>query len=141
MVDAAEQAYIVYDPTQTLDAAHGALFSRPNVSLLHARSMGHNIEHIFDSLGIHDDMLLAAMDGRLSSVKFARLMRARRAHDRYLRRLYTRAINAGHPQLAANLCFFVLRDREDSFFETHLEDLKTEGIVPHDIQVPKTAAQ
>lgn len=77
MIDAAQQAYIVYEPTQVLDAAHAALFAHPNVSFLHAKSMGHDIEKAFDGLDIHDDMLLATMDGRLTTVFFARLMRVR----------------------------------------------------------------
>ena len=140
MIDAAQQAYIVYDPTQVLDAAHAALFARPNVELLHAKSMGHDIEKAFDGLGIHDDMLLAAMDGRLTTVFFARLMRARRAHDRYLRRLFRQAINSGHPQLAANLAYFVMRGREDTYFYKQLQALKQDGIKPQQARLAREVA-
>ena len=31
MLDAAEQAYVIYDPCERLDAAHAAMFTRSNV--------------------------------------------------------------------------------------------------------------
>ena len=130
MVDAADHAYIVYDPMQKIDASHGALFAKRNVSLLHATSLGRDIEMTFDGLGTHDDMLLAAMDGKLTDLKFAKLMRARRADRRYKRRLLQRALNAGHSQLAANLCAHVLDENDDPFFVERLAELEADGIVP-----------
>lgn len=139
MVDAAQHAYVVYDPTQRVDASHGALFAKRNTSLLHATCLGRDLETTFDRLGTHDDMLLAAMDGTLTAFKFAKLMRARRADRRYNRRLLQRALNAGHSQLAANLCAFVLKETDDPFFQERLSELETDGVLPARPTAPKAA--
>ena len=40
MLDAAEAAFVIYDPTVPLDAMHASLFTRPNVTKLRMRRMG-----------------------------------------------------------------------------------------------------
>lgn len=139
MIDAALQAYIVYDPMHRIDASHAALFAKRNVSLFHATSLGRDIESAFDGLGTHDDMVLAAMHGQLTDLTFARLMRARRTHSRYLRRLLQRALNSGHSQLAANLCVHVLNDSEDPFFRERLNELEADGYAPSRSSLAKVA--
>jgi len=130
MIDAAMQAYVIYDPMHRIDASHAALFAKRNVTLFHATSLGRDIESAFDGLGTHDEMLLAAMDGELTELTFARLMRARRTHSRYLRRLLQRTLNSGHHQLAANLCVHVLKSGEDAFFQERLNELEADGYLP-----------
>ena len=130
MIDAALQAYIVFDPIQQIDGAHAALFAKRNAALLQATGIGRDIETAFDGLGTHDDMMLAAMDGKLSTLKFAKLMRARRAHGPYVRRVLNRALKAGHTQLATNLCAYVLRQHDDPFFRERLSELAADGLRP-----------
>ncbi len=130
MIDAAMQAYVVFDPMQQIDGAHAALFAKRNVDLLQATSIGRDIETTFDGLGTHDDMMLSAMEGRLTTLKFAKLMRARRAHDPYIRRVLNRALKAGHTQLAVNLCAYVLRQSDDPFFRERLAELAADGLRP-----------
>nr|WP_223163072.1 phosphoadenosine phosphosulfate reductase [Roseivivax sediminis] len=90
MIDAAEAAYIVYDPREPLDAMHAALFARRNVQRFRLPSMGGALQGDTLALDIHAPLLEAAMTGELDTLSFARLARARRDYGTYLRRLLTR---------------------------------------------------
>lgn len=130
MVDGADQAYVIYDPYQRLDACHAAFFAKSNVSLLRAPGLGGALDLTFDIMGIHDDTMLEAMDGKLGTRKFSRMLRARRTYDRFVKNLVKRARYRNHPQLAANLCAFALRHKEDGFYHNELKELAELGFSP-----------
>jgi hypothetical protein len=44
MLDAADQAYVIYDPYVAMDAAHAAMFTRSNVKKLRIPNMGSNLQ-------------------------------------------------------------------------------------------------
>ncbi|WP_234984235.1 phosphoadenosine phosphosulfate reductase [Roseivivax jejudonensis] len=90
MLDAAQAAWIVYDPREPLDAMHAALFARRNVTRFRLPSMGNALQADLLGLDIHDPLMAAAMDGTLDTETFARLARRRRDYVPYLRRLLSR---------------------------------------------------
>lgn len=87
MIDAADRAFVLYDPAETLDAMHAALFTRSNVSKLRLRFMGDAIQTDLLEMDIWDDLLGAVADNTLDDAAFAKALRARRDHPPYLRNL------------------------------------------------------
>ncbi|MGR3803528.1 phosphoadenosine phosphosulfate reductase [Marinibacterium profundimaris] len=104
MVDAADSAFVFYDPRETLDAMHAALFRRPNVTRLRMTHMGDALQTRLVEMGLLYQVLLLAGTGRLTEAAFARLYRARREHPPYLRNLMTRLDAEDRPYLNALLC-------------------------------------
>jgi len=87
MLDACDAAYVIYDPAETLDAMHAALFTRPGVTKLRMRFMGDAIQGDLLAMGQLFGLLKRAADGTLDVDTFAQAHRARRTHPPYLRRL------------------------------------------------------
>ncbi len=116
MLEAAQQAYVIYDPTQLEDAMHAALFSRPNVKKLRLRNMGSTLQTDLLDMGILFDLLEYANHGLLSQTRFAELARMRRNHLPYLKRLLARLDRDDRPHLSKLLCHNVsARMRAPSF--------------------------
>ena len=87
MLDAAAEAYVIYDPTQVFDAMHAALFNQSHVHKFKMRRLGSAIQSDFIDMQILRRIIAKAGTGKLNAVSFARLYRARRSHPPYLRRL------------------------------------------------------
>ncbi|WP_428928717.1 phosphoadenosine phosphosulfate reductase [Marinibacterium sp. SX1] len=104
MIDAAERAFVFYDPCEPCDAMHAALFRRPNVSRMRMAHMGDTLQTRLIEMGILYQLLLLAGTGRLTELAFARLYRARRDHAAYLRNLMAHLDAADRPYLNALLC-------------------------------------
>ena len=123
MLDAAARAFILYDPEQPLDAMHAALFTRGNVTKIRCRHLGGMLEDELLSLGILDDILDAACEGKLSAAVLHRLLRARRDHPPYLRRLLAHLEAGNHEMRAAILCRSVVNRRGGPRFRRRLREL------------------
>lgn len=131
MIDAAQKAYVVFDPTQRLDAIHAALFTRDNVIDLRAFGFGANIASTLRIMQIAPDLIRGAMDGSLEAKDFHALNRARRDQVSYRRNVVKLAAKHGHPRLAATLCATQLRDKGfDPFYAKQLKELERAGFVP-----------
>ena len=83
MLDAAEQAYIVYDPEQALDAMHAALFHPAQChqgahALLRAR-----LQAMLLRMGVLYRMLAQVSAGKFTRVNRARLLRGRQDNPAY----------------------------------------------------------
>ncbi len=128
MLEAATQAYVVYDPTQIEDAMHAALFSKPNVTKLRMRHMGAAIQTDLLQMGILFDLLQVANDGMLSRRRFAELARARRDHLPYLRRLLTKLDQDGRTELVRRLCNNVSARMRAPRFARRLESLPDNAV-------------
>tara|TARA_R110002124_G_scaffold265874_1_gene432760 strand:+ start:112 stop:1044 length:933 start_codon:yes stop_codon:yes gene_type:complete len=87
MLDAADHAYVLYDPREPLDAMHAALFTRPNVTKLRMRFMGDALQTDLLDMEQWIILLRAAADGQLDDKSFAALYRARRDYRPYLRNI------------------------------------------------------
>mgnify|MGYP003115866109 CR=1 FL=1 len=104
MLDAAHHGFVIYDPSEDLDAMHAALFTRPNVTKLRLRHMGDALQGDLVEMEILEDLLLAIDADRLTTLEFARMARARRDHPSYLRNLLGHLDVAHRPYLAMLLC-------------------------------------
>ncbi|UOA27578.1 phosphoadenosine phosphosulfate reductase [Pseudosulfitobacter sp. DSM 107133] len=87
MLDAAKRAFVIYDPRETLDAMHAALFTRANVHKLRTRHLGDAIQTNLIEMDMLKPLLEQAAMATLDDASFFTLWRARRAHPPYLRNL------------------------------------------------------
>lgn len=86
MIEAADRAWVIFDPEERLDAMHAALFGRVNARLMRVRGLGGDLGHCLTQMGIYDDLIEAAMEGgRMREIGFWRAWRARRAYMPWLR--------------------------------------------------------
>jgi len=104
MLDAADRAYVIYDPRQTLDAMHSALFARANVSRLRMPGMGDALQTRLVEMNILYRILSLAGVGKLSEQAFYRMYRARRDNVSYLRRMRSRLDGDERPYLNMLAC-------------------------------------
>ena len=130
MIDGAAQGYVAFDPGYTLDAVHGALFTKPHVMPLRCPGLGPHIAQAFNAMQVRDEVMRAAMDGTLSDVSFARMMRARRNYPPYLRNLFNQMMKRERPRMAANVCAFAVRLGFKKFFTDQLAELQAAGHMP-----------
>jgi hypothetical protein len=125
MLDAAEQAYVFYDPYVTQDAAHAAMFTRPNVKKFRMPHMGSDLQSQMTSLRIFLPTIRAAADNNLTTRKFAKLMRARRDNRTYLHTVMRKLDGQGRYNLTKMLCTNVIsRSKRAPHFEKRLAQLK-----------------
>ncbi len=125
MLDAASEAFIIYDPSETFDAMHAALFSRPNVTKLRVRHLGGAIQTQFINMEILFRILAKASVGKLNPATFAQIWRVRRDHPPYLRNLLAAIDNQGHDYRSKVLCEYVVGRRPAPFFARRLKSLKS----------------
>ncbi|KIN72942.1 hypothetical protein [Sulfitobacter guttiformis] len=103
MLDAANAAYVVYDPRAHLDAMHAALFTKPHTRKLRLRHMGDAIQTDLLEMEQLAPLLFAIANGKLDELTFARMMRARRMHPPYLRNLLAALDADGREEFALAL--------------------------------------
>lgn len=104
MLDAAETAYVLYDPREPLDAMHAALFTRPNVTKLRMRFMGDALQTDLLDMEQWQTLLEEAAEGTLDTLSFARIHRARRDYRPYLRNLLKALEQEERTDLVIALC-------------------------------------
>lgn len=122
MIEAADQAFIVYDPGEELDAMHATLFQSSNVQRIRYRRGGPGaIDADLRAMDIFDTLLDQAAAGTLSAQSFYRALRARRDHLPYLRALLARVHVEDRPWLTALLCRAVLKTHRTPRFRHFLE--------------------
>jgi len=109
MLDAAKQAFLIYDPEVELDAMHAALFTRTNVEKFRLRFLGSAIQSELIEMQRLLPLIALAGTDKLSSHNFARLMRARRDYPPYLRGLLAAVDRRDRPWLAVMVCRNVLK--------------------------------
>ncbi|TMM54896.1 phosphoadenosine phosphosulfate reductase [Sulfitobacter sabulilitoris] len=123
MLDAADDAFVLYDPSQTLDAMHAALFTRPNVTKLRLRHLGGTIQTDLMDMDILFDLISEAGDGTLDAQGFARLYRARRTYPPYLRSVMAVLDRQGRAALLEALCVNVTTRMNAPRFARRLKSL------------------
>lgn len=124
MLDAADHAYVIYDPRERLDAMHSALFERPNATRFRAPFMGGSLQTDLRALDLLTALLTAAAERRLDAVSFARMLRARRDHPPYLRRLLARLDAENRDGLSLMLCQNVVARMHAPRFRRRLAQLE-----------------
>ena len=124
MIEGADHVFVAYDPFDAMDACHAGMFRRPHVALLPCPLFGDDLETAFDRMGILDVMLRLAMDRSLDRARFARLLRARRYDQAYVRNLVEYLLAHRREGLARMVCAYMLRRGATSYFERKLSDLE-----------------
>ncbi len=104
MLDAAERAFVIYNPALTPDAIHAAMFARPNVTLLRTSLPRPKLEPVLLELQVLYRILVKAAQQKLDERSFGRLMRARRDYLPYLRFLLDQTEKRSTPLLTQVLC-------------------------------------
>lgn len=101
MAEAAAQVTVIYDPTDTMSAAHAALFDGSNTTRHKLRHGGMAIGAMLQASGGLPKLALHAANAPISTEVFARYARpARRRFLPYVGRLMGAADQLGHPKLA-----------------------------------------
>ncbi len=104
MLDAAERAFLFYDPEEEFDAMHAALFHRPHVHRIRLRHLGRRPETHMAEMDILKPVIHSALRGTLSVLEVHRLWRARQKYPFYLRRLMARLEDDDRAELARRVC-------------------------------------
>jgi len=127
MLDAAARAFVLYDPHESLDAMHAALFRRGNVTRLRLPNMGSALQTSLIEMDILYNLLVLAGTGKLTAPAFSRLYRARRNHPAYLRALMTRLDADERPYLLSMLCRNVTARMRAPKFRRRLDALERQA--------------
>ncbi|MGI9388940.1 MAG: phosphoadenosine phosphosulfate reductase [Boseongicola sp.] len=129
MLEAAEAAFILYDPDEIEDAMHATLFSGPNIHRYrYRRGRSGAIDSDLRAMGLVSSLAEAAANDDLTPVRLARKLRARRKHIPYLRALLARVMREDRPYLTALLCRAILADRQIPRFRAYLEKAEAQLI-------------
>jgi hypothetical protein len=120
LLDAAQEAFILYDPEVDEDAAHAALFTRPAVTKVRCRYVGPDIQAAMLQMKILSPLIDKAMSGTLIESAFHTALRQRRSHLPYLRHLLSAVEQENRPFLSAIMCRSVLPRINTPRFRRHL---------------------
>lgn len=99
MLEAAQAAFIVYDPSKQTEAMQATLFRRPHVTLLPTPDLGGTTREAIARLDLTETLIISALRDRLGPARFADMMRKRRQDPVYLEKLVKRVARAGHHRL------------------------------------------
>ena len=108
MLDAANRAFILYDPGFDEDAMHAALFTRANVSNIRCPHLDGRIDLFFRRMDLLKPLLQIAAQRNLRAADFHAALRQRRNYLPYLRSLLGEIETANRHMLAALMCRSVL---------------------------------
>ena len=124
MLDAADQAFVLYDPYQRLDAMHAALFRRKNVTRLRLPLMGGELQTSLIQMQIVYRLIAQAGQGKLSAHSFYKMYRARRDNKAYLRRILNHLNAHNRDELNIMFCKHVLSRMAAPRFRHRLTELE-----------------
>ena len=124
MLDAAHEAFVIYDPRQELDAMHASLFQRPNVTRLRMPHVGAALQTQMIEMEMLYPVLSLAGIGKLTPRGFARLFRTRRQNATYLRNLMGHLDAEDRPYLNMLLCRNVTSRMNAPKFRRRLDQLE-----------------
>lgn len=127
MVEGAGQVFTLFDPAETLDAMHAALFTAPFVTPLRCPYLGARVEHALQQMKLLPDLIFAAGEGGLDAGYFYRAWRARRRYGPYLRGLMAKLDAMRRPQLAGLLARNVVARMQAPRFRQRLVELTEQG--------------
>ncbi|SFG13044.1 hypothetical protein SAMN04488020_101256 [Palleronia marisminoris] len=138
MIEAAEAAFLLYDPSRALDHVHASLFAGSNVTHLRANNLttpkDGPLETTLEEIGALHPMIEGLGSGRLGHVDIYRLLRARRDHMPFLTRTLRRSGRRNSAFLTAVLCRYVTARRNSPPFQKHLKaalrQMEAEGALP-----------
>ncbi len=109
MIEAADRAFILYDPGSDEEAMHASLFDRQNVTRIRCRYQNGQIERFLRRADLLKPLLNIAATRDLQPLDFYRALRARRDYLPYLRAFLHELETERRPWLIALMCRSVLR--------------------------------
>lgn len=110
LTDAAEKAFIFYDPDFEPDRLHAERYQGTSVHLLKTWFTGHKSALFLRRADLLKPVMHAAVAGTLSEASFYKLYRNRRKLPWYINGLCDKAIKRGHLHLMENAGNFLIRD-------------------------------
>jgi hypothetical protein len=134
MIEAADQAFVLYDPQVQLDAMHAALFNGDNTTHLSMPHMGETPEHDLVDMRLLLRLLETAGNGNLTPQTFATMYRERRDYTPYLQRLLARLDADDRPYLSTLLCENVSQRIKARRFSERLSRLRSQPVP--EVQTP-----
>jgi len=137
MIDAANTAYVFFDPEIVEDAMHAALFTKPNVIKLRMRHLGYQMEKHLTQMQILPEMIYEAGEGILDEDVFYRAYRIRRRYLPYLRGMLRYLESTGRDHMTAHYCRSVVCRTNRPMFKAKLDALEAKGVqVPEPMAIP-----
>jgi hypothetical protein len=137
MTEGAGPVFVIYDPDQSLDAMHAALFARPWVTLLPCPHVGRDVAGALAAMRVLPSILSAACTGVFDRSMFRTFYRSRRNHPPYLRTLMAKLDTDGRPLLNAILCRNVVQRLNGPKFRARLTEL-TVQLERAGVRIPPT---
>ncbi|MEM6374306.1 MAG: phosphoadenosine phosphosulfate reductase [Pseudomonadota bacterium] len=123
MLDACDQAFVIYDPAEQLDAMHATLFATAGATPLRMRKMGGALQGDLTRMRMLTPLIEEAAAGTLDALGFARHYRARRDFLPYLRRLMATVDGAKRTDLTYMLARNVTARMKAPRFQRRLEEI------------------
>jgi hypothetical protein len=139
MLDAADQAFVLYDPRVELDAMHATLFERSNVTRLRMPNMGDALQSSLIEMKVLYRILALAGTGKMSGTAFSQLYRARRDNPAYLRGLMAILDRDERPVLNTLLCRNVTSRMKAPKLRRRLDRLEEQAAAGEFTLPPSTA--
>lgn len=124
MLDAADHAFILYDPYERLDAMHAALFARSNVTRRRLPNFGDAVQTRLIEMEILYQVISMVGSDKLSNEALTRLLRARRNNPAYLRNVMALLDKTDLPYLMTLLCRNVAARLRAPRFRQRLQNLR-----------------
>ncbi|MBE1298099.1 phosphoadenosine phosphosulfate reductase [Phycobacter azelaicus] len=124
MLDAADHAFILYDPYERLDAMHAALFARSNVTRRRLPNFGDAVQTRLIEMEILYQVISMVGSDKLSNEALTRLLRARRNNPAYLRNVMALLDKTDRPYLMTLLCRNVAARLRAPRFRQRLQNLR-----------------
>lgn len=122
----AKNVSVFYDPYSKLDANHIARLTGGNIRLFRAPFFGHRLGSMFLKMGILNQIVLSAMNGKLTPDELHSMLRKRHQLRRYRVEIINRLIDRNRLNWAAGLSSGFLKDGPDQFFQKTLDRVETE---------------
>lgn len=130
MTEGAAQVTLICDPYVRADLTHAALFHGPQCQILRARYGGPDLETVFTRMGVIDQFILLAAEGRLTPAAFAQAWRKREDDAAYLKHLLNAVEARGSKRRLIALCENVSRRLRLSRFRKRLTELTGDQSAP-----------
>jgi hypothetical protein len=124
MLDAADHAFVLYDPREHLDAMHAALFARSNVTRRRLPDFGEAVQTRLIEMDVLYQILSMAGSGKLTDLALSRVLRARRNNTAYLRNVMGHLDKRDRPYLMTLLCRNVTARLRAPRFRQRLQNLR-----------------
>lgn len=128
MIEAADAAYVLYDPDEIEDSMHAALFTRRNTRKLRMRGAGRKVEAELRAMGLLRPLLEMACEGTLTPLGFHTLYRKRRSHLPYLEQLVRRLDDDGREEFVFAVCNNVINRMRAPRLQARMERLSMKGV-------------